>query len=310
MIKDIDPENAVDRDVEQEEFRNLLTLQEKARLLIIQDREGTGKTTLLRRLHYNCRRVETPRVPAGMVDLENREIASSFDLILSLRNSLEKVKFDEFDQLNRARVNKDSKAFSGAYGRISQAFQGASFSGGQQSISGVGIGTQNVSQQTIIEGAALPWSEEQEELARQECIQAFFKDLKVITESQTVVLLIDHLDKMANKELQEWIQDELVYPLCFDLDNRPARFVLVLAGRELPGFNALIKAKPAFYGDLIRSKTSLSEWSDEHVKEFLMVNGITGLKDEYMDDLVEYVRKKVPIKFVIHMADGFRLISG
>jgi len=52
--KEIDAADAVDREVEQDEFGRLLQFTDYARLLTIQDEEGTGKTELLKRLKYNC----------------------------------------------------------------------------------------------------------------------------------------------------------------------------------------------------------------------------------------------------------------
>jgi hypothetical protein len=99
-----------------------------------------------------------------------------------------------------------------------------------------------------------------------------------------------------------------VFPLCFDVENRPDKLVLVLAGRQLPGFKPLVDHP--VYGPLIRSKTSLSGWTDEHVKDFLKLHGKGNLTPEHMELLVNYVKTGAPIANVLVMADGLILTYG
>jgi hypothetical protein len=304
MPKDIQPESAVDRDDEQKDFRNLLAFQDEVRLLIIRDQTETGKSTLLKRLHYNCTWEESPKKEAGLVDLDSskdKELITEFDLILRIRQSLSKVKFAGFDLLNNARISRNSAPFRGP-GAISQNFQGASFSGGQVKASGMNIESQTVQNQTIIAGSE-PWSAEQEEQAQNLSIEAFFSDLKAIADQQPIVILLDSFDKLSNQELQVWIRDSLISTLCFDLEQRPAKLMLVVAGRELPGLMPLINHPN--YGKLIRSKTPLSSWSDEHVEAFLKLHGYQNLDEEEMKQLVSLAKSGRPIGLILRLADAF-----
>jgi hypothetical protein len=298
----IPTESIIDREVEQEEFKNMLKFQEEARLLVIQDRQSTGKTTLLRRLHYNCKWDEIPPKPASLVYLDNTtEMDSPFALVEKIRMGLSGLQFQTFDRLLRARVNRDASAFIGssvAY-RAIQHFEGSTFSGGS---------VQAVSQQYNVSGDLnvnpLAWTAEQEALARQECISAFFKEIKENADQNPLVVLLDSYDDRCNEDLQTWIRDNFVYPLCFDVQNRPQQLLLVLAGRKLPGFKDLLQ-RPN-YSHLIRSRASLGSWTDDHARAFLQLHGYGDLIPEHVNIVLKVVSEGVPIGNALALADGLR----
>ena len=91
----------IDRDAEAELFRELLQLKDQRRLFLISDGEQRGKTTLLRKLKYQCD-WDTPRIPCALVKLDELPDNHHYALIEAIYDELETagVEFPQF-QLNR-----------------------------------------------------------------------------------------------------------------------------------------------------------------------------------------------------------------
>lgn len=308
-MAEIDPAEAIDRDVEQEEFTKLVrfTAGEDARLLIIKDKADSGKTTLLRRLRYNCERILEPSKAVCLISLDDANITSPFELIKRAVESFSSPDFDTFTALNFAgfqacnrnrmkhifsQVDTTSPTYAGTVNA-----QNAQLGTGTVTAGNYFNNPQNV---TIHPGPE--WNDEQNELAREDCINEFFKDLKAIGDQTPVVMLLDSFDERCQRPVRDWILKKLV-SICFDLKNRPSQFVLVLAGRgELPDFSK----KPA-YASLIKSRSSLENWTKEHVRDFLRVHDFDGLTDKEFEMIWEKVQNGEAIGRVLPLAKFIKL---
>src|SRR2546425_11833274 len=111
MPNNFDPRNLIDRQAEQELFRDLVSFTSPARMLTICDKGARGKSSLLKRLQYNCKYEIKPPVPACMVALDQLANTSRFELINKIRDDLKGVTFPKFDKLNNARIAHDFAPF-------------------------------------------------------------------------------------------------------------------------------------------------------------------------------------------------------
>jgi hypothetical protein len=157
----------------------------------------------------------------------------------------------------------------------------------------------------IINAPNRDWSSaDEQKLAQQACVDAFFLDLKIVCAGRPVVLLMDAWER-CNSELQKWIMRELLKPHCFDLDGRPERLVFVIAGREVPNFKAMLGADR--YEFLVRSLSSLGEWDERHVKEFLEVHGYKEIEDGDVKYVCEKLKSGWSLQKALKMVEEFVL---
>src|SRR5215212_2980955 len=108
------PVEFINRKAEQEIFENLVQFNDNAHLLVIEDKAGTGKSTLLEMLTYKCK--YTVDCPVGHMQLdvnENPDINSPFVFVEQLRQTIGLDQtFEQFDKFNEARVGKNVSIFS------------------------------------------------------------------------------------------------------------------------------------------------------------------------------------------------------
>jgi hypothetical protein len=274
--------------LEQELFDELLKFQDDSRLLTIRDAGGRGKSSLLKMLEYKCIWRHDPPTPVSLVSLDQLPDNHPFILVYDIRDKLSTLRFTEFDRLNAARVSRDFSKFSAPSGPVEGRVHASGASmGGSAMVAGVGMQQQGEKIQNIFSGGS-DWSAEQEDVARRACVEAFFEDLKRICSEQKLVVLLDSWER-SNTRLQEWILSDLVLPHLFNIENRPQRFVLVLAGRELPDFE--VRLGEARYQRLVKSIESLGMWEENHVKAFLQAHGFEGLDDEDVRDLCSLIKR-------------------
>lgn len=307
-IRELNPEDAVNRDVEQEEFTKLVQFPpgEDARLVIIRDdKPDSGKTTLLRCLKYNCERTITAPKPVCLIPLEDTEkITSAFELVKRIVEALsspdfdtfEALKFPTFQAVNDWRVRHVFTEIGAPAATYAGSVHAEGAQLGPNAVVG-GIVMTNPSQFTV--NAKGEWGPEQEEAARQACVKAFFADLKVTGDQGPIVILLDSFDERSHRDVREWVLKNFVR-LCFDRDNRPQQFVLVLAGRgrELPDFS-----KKPEHARFVKSRSSLSDWTKDHVLAFLKVHAYDDLTDIQFEMIWEEVQKGTPIGRVLKLAD-------
>ncbi|MGH9840615.1 MAG: hypothetical protein ACREEM_17700 [Blastocatellia bacterium] len=311
MKKEFTPDKLIDREAEQEIFEKLLLHEDDARLLTISDQGGQGKSALLKRLHYNC--FYWKEMPVCLIELQHREDRGPFQIVEEIRNDFRanfpRLQFKEFDYLNARRMDQEPSAFGVGSGAVQGSIQGtvnaqtATLGGSNNLVAGVGL--QNVEKVIINPNSPAVWTPDREEDARNQCVTAFFKDLKVICLEETVVLLLDTWDGCKNDKLRNWILKVLLWQHCFDLENRPGRFVLVLSGREegFPNFKSILKDR---YSTFVRSIESLGEWNEKHVKEFLIVHGYDQVGDLEVQLICAKIKKGWPLETALRfVADYF-----
>jgi hypothetical protein len=279
-MKPLDGSRIVDRDEHQQLFCDLVQCRDAARLLTIRNNSGTGRTTLLSRLKYMCAYKRLAFV--SLVPLDDREITESFHLVKRLRDDLTKfgLAFPSFERWSTAWASRDTAPFiaelsrpgngGSVYGSVN--LSGAQISGGYQGgvvIAQAGSVNLTASPAPSKEEAVWP-SPAWEQIARERCVKAFLEDIKEICEKGTVVLLLDSWDPdRISDELREWIQFTLLPYHCFDVDSRPKRLVIVIAGSEDLGLADLLQEK---YPQLVRSHP-FSTWGEREVREFVKLQG-------------------------------------
>ena len=288
------PDQFINRKMERDIFGELLQFKDDARLLAIEDKEGSGKSALLKMLRYQSFHIY--KKPVSIISLEEPTINSKFAFIERLRKGFgPRGIFTNFDALNHARVNKipQSLAVSGTIDARNAAISGS----GHEF-----VGAKYVAEMVVVNSSAgiNPWSPEQEDLAREECIKGFFVDLKA---NEEMIVLLDSYER-CSFELQGWILEEFLETLCFNGASRPSSLIVVLAGRELPAFEAILD-QPR-YQQFVRS-SALSEWEEDHVKEFLKVHGYEDLSEEDVEYVWTKVQKGVSIAAALNLAAAIKL---
>jgi len=267
--KKFDPKKFVNREFEQELFEELLRFKDHARVLAIRDSGGAGKTQLLEKFRYRCSTVK-PRTPVTFIPFDQQpDMINPLALIKAIEKDLAPfgVKFSEFQKFDTARRSGNfTEILSSVYLQEAK-FQGArdlKIAAYQQNIGHAG---------TVIQGTVVgTLTPEQQETADNVCARAFFDDLKrYCAEKGPVVFLFDAYDKCAD-ELKKWIMDGLLATYCFDLENRPERLVLVLAGEDIPEFDLQWPQEDCDM--IVRSVKELAKWKREHVEECLRFHGL------------------------------------
>jgi hypothetical protein len=293
LASDLDPRDHIDRKAEQELFLELVTFQSPARILTICDRGGRGKSSLLKRLRYNCQNEVKPPVPSCLVELDKLGDPSPFALATAvatgfrLRGEDVGARFAKFKSLNSAREAKNFGPFEDG-GASQAAARGPS---GRAAVRTMHAGS-NIGQQTNIKaenatvniGAGPEFTEDQEQRAKEACVEAFFDDLRSICASRAMVLMLDGWER-CNSTLSRWIVDRLLadHVLHPTLEMRPKRLAVVIAGRpyvpaQIPFGWRTDELREFFdseddFAATVRSVRSLSEWDNDHIREFMVLNG-------------------------------------
>ena len=278
----MDLEKFIDRDAEQELFDNLLKFEHDARLLTIRDKGGRGKSALLERLEYKCLWRSKPRRPVSRVKLDQLGDPDPFILIRTLVKDLRNwgLHFPLFDAKDDARIRRDFTPFAAPVNPIEGKInmQGAN-AGTGNIFAGVSNTVQIPNAQTVsvnVSPVAGWTSTDQEEKAREACIAAFFADLKNAAAASPVVVLLDSWEKCHSK-LRDWLITQFVETQCFAAEARPAQFVVVLAGQEIPPFKDMLGE--AEHTRLVHSVEALGAWEEKHVKAFLELHGYKNFSD-------------------------------
>jgi len=284
----------------------MLLFEDERRLVVLGDREGTGKSQLLQRLKFNCD--YRLQVPASLVLLESnpdtskgrKTVTSAIDFVDWLRSDLAKhLSFPRYDRLNEFRVNYIWAPFAQPLDIVQGLPQAAQVQmtvdkveGG--AVTGVHIETLNLQPPTT-------WpNREQERLANQKCIEAFLLDLRHAAARHPVVLLIDSYER-AQPGLDDWIVDEFIQPLLLAQEGSPRaeRLLVVLAGHEdkLPPFQQMLAEK---FERLVASLELLG-WTKDHVRDLLKAHNL-HVSDDNFKIVYGKVQKGVSIKGALALA--------
>lgn len=303
-MRDLRPQDHIDRKAEQELFSNLTTYQSPARILTVCDQGGRGKSSLLKRLRYNCQYEIKPPVPCCLLELDklgDRD-PSAFNFATNVVDGFfvrgENVPrlFAKFNQLNDARMAKnfrpfedDSRSVRTRDPRVMGRSVVTTMTGGTS----IGVHVEG----DYNEAAVPDFTEDQEKRARDRCIDALFDDLRSICATRPMVLMLDSWER-CNLPLRDWIIEEMLgnHVLNLDAGLRPDKLAIVIAGRPyMPGqspyglrddeFSTLFDSAVDF-AECVLSIKSLSKWESEHIRKFMVINGYT----EPTEDDVNFIR--------------------
>lgn len=300
-METFEPNDLIDRKAEQELFAEMLADSPVARVLTISDGGGRGKSSLLRRLEYNCRRSKPPAA-AVIIELDRLD-PTPFGfverVVKGLPTSKARASFARFNKVNDARRLKDVSAFerSGAEWPAALHLDGNVEVGVQEGGVSAGVYAER------IELPARPaFTDEHEQLARQRCVEAFFEDLRAVCAAEPLVLFLDVWEK-CDLGLRAWLDEELFSGCTFseDVNLRPKFLAIVLAGRphhpakeryglRTDKFRDLFESDED-YTQSVRSIRSLSYWEREHVREFMVLNGCEAPEDVDIDYLQVKLRE-------------------
>jgi hypothetical protein len=302
-MRDLRPQDHIDRTAEQELFRDLATYQTPARILTICDQGGRGKSSLLKRLRYNCQHEIKPAVPCCLLELDKLADRgpSEFNFAESVvdgfivRGEDVSKRFAKFNQLNDARLAKDFTPFEDDSRTVRTRDPRLIGRSDVTRNLGTSIGV-NV-EGDYIQAAVPDFTEDQDKRARDRCVDALFDDLRSICATRPMVLMLDGWER-CDLSLRDWIMEEMLSNHVFNPDAglRPDKLAVVIAGRpHMPGkspyglrddeFRALFDSD-ADFAECVLSIKSLSKWESEHIREFMVINGYS----EPTEDDVNFIR--------------------
>src|SRR4051794_24439970 len=194
----LNPRDHIDRKGEQELFRGVVTYQSRARILTICDQGGRGKSSLLKRLVYNCGGGIRPPIPSCFIELDklSDRDPSPFGVALAMVAGFvvpgEKVakRFAKFNGLDAARIAKDFTPFDdgGGTGRSRGPRMLAVARAGTNYGENIGMKIEHAER---VEVANPDFTDAQEQRARERCVEALFDDLRTICATHPMVLLLD-----------------------------------------------------------------------------------------------------------------------
>lgn len=313
-VSDIDPLETVDRDVEQTEFGRMLRFADNRRLLVIGDDEGTGKSTLLRLLRYNCLWVH--RVPVSLVLLEpdpdtpddRLPIESPIEFVHWVREDLaaSDVAFPVYDFLNDLRLQflwpPIAHSLTSVEDYLDEHFRarGISLRGEASATSVSGGSVAGVYIKELRLEPQKAWARrEQERRSSQGCVEAFFHDLRRACATRSVVILIDSYER-RHPGLRQWMLENFIRPMCLE-QARPQRLLLVLAGREseLPPFQQMLRAD---FDNLLAS-CRLLDWTEKHVRDFLSVHKYSHLGEDDFQIVFDKIKRGWSIRDALRLAE-------
>ena len=323
MTTELNPLDFIDRKAEQELFGTLVAFESSARMLTVCDGGGRGKSSLLRRLQYNCQHEIKPAIPACRIELDRLSDPSPFVLVsrltsqesgFKLRGEDVSKRFAKFNQLDEARTAKDFTPFDdGSASRSWDPRVVASASASAVHEGGINAGIY-AEQAQFLPRQFEEFTDEQEQRARQRCVEAFFDDLRTICAMQPMALVFDGWEG-CNLSLREWIRDEMLgnHVLHPDPNLRPERLAVVIAGRphqppdtshglRADEFRALFDSEEEHSATVLSIK-SLSDWESEHVSEFMVLNGCPQPTEAQVNLIQEQLRKGVSLEKILSLID-------
>jgi hypothetical protein len=295
LTKDLDPRDLIDRNAEQELFRGLVTYQTAARILMICDGGGRGKSSLLKRLRYNCEHEIKPAVLSCLLEIDKlgerdpspfafaRAVVEGF----TVRSAEVGARFGKFNTLNGARIQRSLTPFEDGGGELiatDPRLVGRALTGTMSGGKTIGV-EYNVEHADTVQLPGRPeFTEDQEQRARERCVEALFDDLRSICAEHPLVLMLDGWER-CNLTLREWIVSRVLasHVLHLNKEMRPTKLAVVIAGRphvprETPFGLRTDEFRQFFdsdddFSEMVLSIRSLSEWESEHIREFMVLNG-------------------------------------
>jgi hypothetical protein len=317
---ELDPIDHIDHDHEQQVFRDLVTCASRARILTICDRGGLGKSSLLKRLRFNCESKIEPPIPSCLVELDKlpREETSPFAFAsrvargFTLRGEDPARRFENFNSLYGAFDARDFAPFDDGGATV--------LSSGPRALAGAQVGPmlggQNIGHAETVQLTAVPdFTERQRQLAEKACVDALFDDLRTICAASPMVLLLDGWEN-CNLDLHKWIVDEMLgnHVLHPDASRRPEKLAVVIAGRPYEPATVQLGLRTDKFVGLADAATvlsipSLSSWNSEHVRKFMELNGYPEASEAEVTSVREKLDKGVSLDRIQHLIDAYRLTA-
>ncbi|MCG8353671.1 MAG: hypothetical protein MI924_38395 [Chloroflexales bacterium] len=297
QLKQFNPQKFIDREFEQELFEDLLTFQDAARILSICDASGMGKSHLLEMFRYRCRVTTRPRTPVSLIDLKQLPDQSPMFLVKEIVKDLASldVPFPNFNAYDNARVSKDFEFIRG-----SVYLQGASFKEARDvRIAGTMANVERVElMHMTVRHAEL--TAEQNEKAEEVCVRSFLDDLRAHCATQPIVLLIDSFERCGER-LYLWLRDHFLENYFFDPAKRPAKLLLVIAGREAHNFELHWPAEDC--ANTVKSVAALNRWTRADVEQCLKVHGL-HYEEQDIDAFHRLIEMGIPPSQVVQMIES------
>jgi hypothetical protein len=301
--EDFDPRKFIDREFEQELFEDLLQFKDAARILAIQDEQGgMGKSQLLEKFRYRCRTVK-PRTPVSLIKLDQLPGNSPLDFVnIAVKDFASfGIDFVNFNRYETARICRDFTPIGAALNLQQVTFAKAT----DVTIAGVATKIQHA-QNVFVSPGVTEFTPEQDIRAKEVCLQAFFSDLKELRSSECLVALLDAYEKCP-KNIKDWIEEYLLDQLFFDIEGRPKRFILVIAGREVPNFETRWAVEDC--ADTVKSVRRLGTWTKRHVEECLHVFGLDFTPEE-LDHFYGLITMGIAPSEVVHLIQTLLISRG
>ena len=298
-MADLPPRDHCDRTVEQERFREMLDFRSPTRLMTVCAKSGTGKSSLLQRLRYNCHRVYQPMVPCSLFDLSAPSKESTlFGVVSGLVDSFadgdEDVRklFTTFNQLTLAKAKNDFTPFGDSSGTSFALLPPVQASATTGSMSG----GKNVGMEVRAKKAKfapLPeFNAAQQRLANDRLVAAFFEDLRAICAQRPMVIMLDGWQG-CERDLRNTIFDRMFghHLLSRDPGKRPDKLAIVVAGQsrgyakeehhdglDPADFRELLSSDDEFTATVWQAELS-REWDLAVVYEFMRKHGYSQPPD-------------------------------
>lgn len=245
---------------ELELYTNLLRFEQTTRVLLIQDKQGTGKSNLLQQFKQYAL---GQRIPVSLIDIKTHAQHSPLAIADEIYNDLSEAPtpfvFTHYEEARRVARNR---SWSQNIGQI-QAVR-ASLTETELSAHFGGSAEQPPSSLT------LDTNEERDLLRR------FVRDLHAGCNERPAVILIDSYE-LASAEIGRWLQERLFPGLFYIQEPLAPNLLLVIAGKETPAFASNQLADT--HTDLIQHISSLSYWTEEDIVECMQAYNVTPEAD-------------------------------
>jgi hypothetical protein len=292
-----DLEKFIDREFEQELFEQLLRMRDDSRVLAMRAGGGMGKSSLLEKFQYRCRTIR-PRIPVSLIPLDQLPDASPVAMLRQIVRQLSAVgaDFSLFNKNEGARMAGDFLSIRAFIDLDKASFRDAR----DVHIRGINV---ERAERVSISGKTTKLTAEQDSVAREASVSAFFADLERYCTNHTAVIMLDAYER-CNGQLQRWIVDHFLEQVCFTLDQRPAQLVVVIAGRELPIFEYHWSQEDC--QSIVRSVNQLSMWERKHVEECLRVHDF-NYTEEIVDSFYRFVQEGLPPSTVVQVIQSLLL---